>query len=252
MLPREEDGKLDVFVVSDRPQPVAAQLKLSVMDFNGQTLSNHQQSIEVEALKSKSYMTMPLTTLLEGQDRKAVVVFVELTSGGRALSTNSYFFEPFKNLTLPRPQLDVQVVAQRGGFKLKVSTDKFARAVYLSSPYPGMFVDNYLDVIPGRPVEIEFRAIKSVPLDQFRQQPEDPKPHRCFLKPSSLPKRAVGKGASGHDSQLSRRAQLGRGQADRSVQLWMSSTSAPPPNSHDPQCRGNRRSGGALVVANQS
>ena len=169
VMPHEEDGKLDVFVVSDQRQPVAAQLKLSVMDFNGQTLWNHQQPIEVQSLKSKPYMTVPLTTLLEGRDRKAVVVFAELTSGGRTLSTNSYLFEPFKNLTLPRPQLDVQVMAQRGGFKLKVSTDKFARAVYLSSPYPGSFVDNYFDLIPGRTVEVEFRAAKSVPLDQFQK-----------------------------------------------------------------------------------
>ena len=170
VIPREEDGKFEVFVVSDRPQVVAAQLKLSVMDFNGQTLWDQQQSIEVQSLKSKSYVTVPLTTLLEGRDRKAVFVFVELTSGGRTLSANSYFFEPFKNLTLPRPQLDVQVMAQRGGFKLKVSTDKFARAVYLSSPYQGAFVDNYFDLIPGRTVEVEFRAIKPVPLDQFKQQ----------------------------------------------------------------------------------
>ena len=169
VMPREEDGKLNVFVVSDRRQPVAAQVRLSVMDFNGQTLWDQQQSIEVQSLKSKSYLTVPLTTLLEGRDRKAVFVFVELTSGGRTLSTNSYFFEPFKNLTLPRPQLDVQVMPQRGGFKLKVSTDKFARAVYLSSPYPGSFVDNYFDLIPGRAVELEFRAVKSVPLDQFQK-----------------------------------------------------------------------------------
>jgi beta-mannosidase len=170
VMPREEDGKLDVFVVSDRLQPVAAQLKLSVMDFNGQTLWDQQQSIEAQSLKSKSYVTVPLTTLLEGRDRKAVFVFVELTSGGQTLSTNSYFFEPFKILTLPRPQLDVQVMPQRGGFKLKVSSDKLARAVYLSSPYQGAFVDNYFDLIPGRTVEVEFRSSKPVALDQFRQQ----------------------------------------------------------------------------------
>ena len=169
VTPREEDEKLHVFVVSDRLQPVAAQLKLSVMDFNGQTLWDQQQSIEVQSLKSKSYLTVPLTTLLEGRDRKAVFVFVELTSGGRTLSTNSYFFESFKNLTLPRPQLDVQVIAQRGGFKLNVATDKFARAVYLSSPYQGAFVDNYFDLMPGRTVEVEFRTAKSVPLDQFQK-----------------------------------------------------------------------------------
>ena len=167
---RAQDDKLEVFVISDRREPTPAQLKISVVDFNGQTLWTNQQNIEVEPLKSKSYLTVPVTTLLEGRDGKAAFVFVELISNGVTVSTNSYFFEPFKNLTLPRPQLDVQVMPQRGGFKLKVSTDKFARAVYLSTPYEGSFVDNYFDLIPGRPVEVEFRTTKSVSLDQFRQQ----------------------------------------------------------------------------------
>jgi len=71
---------------------------------------------------------------------------------------------------LPQPQVDVQVTPESGGFRLTISSDKFARAVYLASPYPGTFGDNYFDVIPGRPINIEFRASKSVPLDQFRQQ----------------------------------------------------------------------------------
>lgn len=167
---REQDGNLSVFIVSDRLQPLTAQLKLSVLDFNGQVLWNQPQSIQVEALRSKSYLTVPLKTLLEGRDRKALFVFVELTSGGRTLSTNSYFFQPFKNLTLTRPQLDVQMVPRRGGFNVKISTDKLARGVYLSTPYQGSFVDNYFDVIPGRAVETEFRASKSVPLDQFQKQ----------------------------------------------------------------------------------
>jgi len=165
-----QGGNLDVFVVSDRLKHINAQLKFSVMDFNGQTFLSDQQAIEVQGLTSKSYMTKPIATLLERVDRQNVFVLVELVSEGRTLSTNTYFFDSFKSLKLPRPQVDVQVTPESGGFRLTISSDKFARAVYLASPYPGTFADNYFDVIPGRAINIEFRASKSVPLDQFRQQ----------------------------------------------------------------------------------
>ena len=66
-----------MFVVSDRRQPVAAQLKLSVLDFNGRLLEP-TAPIEVGSLKSKSYLICAATTLLEGRERKAVFVFAEL------------------------------------------------------------------------------------------------------------------------------------------------------------------------------
>jgi hypothetical protein len=57
------------------------------------------------------------------------------------------------------------------GFKLTLSSDKFARAVYLSMPnYPGFFSDNYFDLIPGQKVEVEFRAGAAIALSDFRKQ----------------------------------------------------------------------------------
>jgi len=59
----------------------------------------------------------------------------------------------------------------RGGFKISLSADKLARGVYLSAPsYAGFFVDNYLDLIPGRKVEVEFRAAAAIALSDFRNQ----------------------------------------------------------------------------------
>mgnify|MGYP003694501729 CR=1 FL=1 len=110
-------------------QPVAAQLELSLFDFEGKKLWSQQQQIEVAALKSQSYLTIPIATLLAGKDARGVVLFSELLVGGKAVSSNEHFFGAYKNLSLPRPQITSEVVAMRGGFKISLSTDKFARAV---------------------------------------------------------------------------------------------------------------------------
>jgi beta-mannosidase len=93
--------------------------------------------------------------------------------GGKRVSSNEHFFGAYKDLTLLKPQISTDVLVARGGFKITLAADKFARAVYLSAPnYPGFFADNYFDLIPGRKVEVEFRATKRIALSDFRKQLE--------------------------------------------------------------------------------
>ena len=72
---------------------------------------------------------------------------------------------PFKELSFSKPTITSEVVRIRGGFKIKISSDKFAKAVYLSVPdHDGFFSDNYFNLAPGRETTIEFRS--RVPLSQ--------------------------------------------------------------------------------------
>lgn len=169
--PHEENGNINVFIVSDRLQPVAARLDLSLLDFEGHKLWSQQKQIEVAPSSSRSYLTIPIATLLAGKSPKGVVLVAEVLAGGRLVSRNEHFFEVYKKLSLPRPQIDFEVIPMRGGFKISVSADKFARAVYLSAPdYTGFFADNYFDLIPGRKVEVEFRTPSPISLSDFRKQ----------------------------------------------------------------------------------
>ncbi|HYU98159.1 MAG TPA: glycoside hydrolase family 2 protein, partial [Pyrinomonadaceae bacterium] len=169
--PHEENGNLKIFVVSDRREPVAAQLNLSLLDFDGNTLWSQPGEIEVAPLNSKSYLTLPLSTLLAGKDPKGVVLFAEVLVGGKRVSSNEHFFGAYKDLSLPKPQINADVLPVRGGFKVTLSADKFARAVYLSAPnYEGFFSDNYFDLVPGEKVAVEFRVPKPIALSDFRKQ----------------------------------------------------------------------------------
>ena len=72
---------------------------------------------------------------------------------------------------MPRPQINADVLPVRGGFKITLSAGKFARAVYLSAPnYPGVFAENYFDLIPGQKVEVVFRTATAIALSDFRKQ----------------------------------------------------------------------------------
>jgi beta-mannosidase len=169
--PREENGNLNFFVVSDRLKPASAQLTLSLLDFEGNQLWSQQKDMEIEALNSKSYLTVPITTLLAGRDGKEVFLLMEVSIAGKPVSSNEHFFQPYKSLSLPPSQVKTDVMPVRGGFKVTLSADKFARSVYLSAPnYKGFFTDNYFDLIPGRQVEVNFRSKIPIGLREFRDQ----------------------------------------------------------------------------------
>jgi len=119
---------------------------------------------------SRSYFSLPVKSLLENRDAKNLLVYCELVVKGKIVSTNEYFFEPFKNLSLPTAQVKVDAVSIPNGYKLTVTSNKLAKAVYLSSKTAGFFSDNYFDVLPDKPVEIEFRTRVKNPVEEFRGQ----------------------------------------------------------------------------------
>jgi beta-mannosidase len=100
-----------------------------------------------------------------------VFLLAELLVGGKPVSRNEHFFQPYKNLLLPRPRISAETVRTRTGFRIILSADKMARSVYLAAPnYAGSFVDNYFDLIPGRKVEVEFRSDSPVNLADFQKR----------------------------------------------------------------------------------
>jgi beta-mannosidase len=170
LSPHEENGSLSFHIVSDRMRPTAGQLKASLLDFEGHMLWSKQQDVIVDALNSKSYLTVPIDVLLGGRDAKSVFLVSELLVDGKVVSSSDHFFQTFKNLSLPEPQISAETVRTREGFRITLSSDKLARTVYLSAPnQKGVFVDNYFDLIPGRKVELDYRTRTAVKLADFQK-----------------------------------------------------------------------------------
>ena len=87
------------------------------------------------------------------------------------VSSHDYFLAPFKDLTFSKPTITPEVVRIRGGFRLKLTTDKFAKAVYLSvAEHDGMFSDNFFNLAPGREITVDYRSRSPLSLEQFRDR----------------------------------------------------------------------------------
>jgi beta-mannosidase len=165
----DENGNLNVYVVSDSPDAKPAQMVMTLMDLNGKTLMSKTLDISVEPLKGKSYFTQKVGELLNGADDKNVFLLVELKSNGVIVSQNEYFFKPFKEMSFTKPDIKVEIAPSANGFNITLSTDKFAKDVYLSGFTTGFFADNYFNLMPGKNMEIKYRTNQKMSVEEFRK-----------------------------------------------------------------------------------
>lgn len=161
--PHVEGKDLRIYVVSDQTEPRPAQINLALMDFDGNTLVSLRRDVTIMPLASRSYLDVSVDKLLQGRDARNLMVYSELSVAGQTVSSNGYFFAPFKELLVTQPDITSEIVQGREGFKIMLNSDRYAKAVYLAvTDHDGFFSDNYFDLIPGKPIVVTYRS--SVPL----------------------------------------------------------------------------------------
>jgi beta-mannosidase len=166
----EEEGRVSVFVVSDRTEPVSGTLEARLLGLDGRVLWERSEKVGVAPLSSQRVLGIEEAALLEGRDPKAVFLHVRLLAEGQLLSENSRFFVPMKELALRPPKIGVEIAPAAGGTKVTLRSDTLARSVRLAYEADGgAFSDNYFDVIPGRPVEVLYRPAGAVDPEALRR-----------------------------------------------------------------------------------
>ncbi|HUJ96303.1 MAG TPA: glycoside hydrolase family 2 protein [Terriglobales bacterium] len=167
--PHEENGIVNVYVVSDRTVPVSASLKVRLLSFDGTVLTEKTQTIDVAALSSKVYVWLPISEflLLKNFDPDKTFITTELVVGNKPVSNNLLFLAPPKELQLPAPKITNELSQSGSAYRLKLASDVLAKDVYVSfGDLDATYSDNYIDLLPGQPVEIEVKSPAS--LDQLK------------------------------------------------------------------------------------
>jgi beta-mannosidase len=159
--PHEEDGTLAVYVVSDRTAATNGNLRVQFMTFEGKVLSDKTVSVEVAPLSSKIYWQTPLADFqnTSGEDAARMFAVTDLVVGGKVVSSNLIFFVPTKQVRLPAATIAHELTRAGNGYRLHLSSPVLARDVYVSfGDVEANVADNYFDLVPGRPVDIEIAS----------------------------------------------------------------------------------------------
>jgi beta-mannosidase len=187
--PHVEDGNFNVYVISDKTAPTAARLRLRLFTLAGKSLSDSTQEIQVPELSSKIYIQRPLTEFINanGADPANIFAVADLLVDGKSVSSNVLYFVPAKLVTLPQPQISVDLAKSGDTYRLRLSSPALARNVYISfDTLDASPSDNYFDLIPDQAVEITITS--AAPLDQLRAQLKLVSLADAFSPPAAQPK----------------------------------------------------------------
>lgn len=187
--PHVEDANFNVYVISDKTAPTAARLRLRLFTLAGKSLSDSTQEIQVPELSSRIYIQRPLAEFVNanGADAANIFAVADLLVDGKTVSSNVLYFVPAKLVTLPQPQISMDLAKSGEAYRLRLSCPVLARSVYISfGTLDAALSDNYFDLIPGQPVEIAITS--AAPLDQLRAQLKLISLADAFSPPAAQPK----------------------------------------------------------------
>jgi beta-mannosidase len=166
--PFRHDGKIDVYVVSDKLQPLSATVHTRLLDFSGKALFEQNTPVQLAAQSSAIYFTLDESDLArKGDPHQSFLVF-DLMVGGKQVSRNLVFFDVTHDLQLPvAPAIEAAFHKSGGNYTITLQSASLARNVYLSfGDIDVRISDNYFDLLPGEPVTLTLTS--SATLDQIK------------------------------------------------------------------------------------
>lgn len=167
--PIQKDGKLHVYVVSDRTKDADGVLDVNILTLNGEALHKYSKNVKVNANASNDLYVADINQILKSNAAGDVVVHATFTEKGKASYKNNYFLTKQKDINYPVVNITKTVTPKQGGYEVKLKSDKYARAVFMSlKGIENFFENNYFDILPGETVTVKVNT--NISLSDFNDQ----------------------------------------------------------------------------------
>ena len=168
--PKGSEDNVQTYIVSDSLDEVQAKLHVKLLNFNGSVLKEETIDVNIKPLRSIVYHNIDIDEWLLDKARTTTFLSYELVNDEKVLSTNNYYFKPFKEMRLSHPHITYEVAKNEDKYILTLTSDKLARNVYIESrEYDGFFTDNYFDLLPGQQKIVEFQFSDDVNVKQLEE-----------------------------------------------------------------------------------
>lgn len=159
---------VQVSLVSDFLTPVKGKLNIEVMTLDGKVLFSWNKSWTAKANKSEVVFEKMLNTLIKNEKKGNVIVYTSFSTE-KELYENVGYAVMQKEMGYTKPNITYKVEPTKGGFNVTLSSDVFARGVFLSlKGISNFFEDNYFDLLPKHSVTKHVESKLS--LDEFQKQ----------------------------------------------------------------------------------
>ena len=156
----KSDKELEIKLVNDRRSAVTGELKIQTITMDGRIAHAEKRSVKLPANNAIHVMTKNVNDLLGGERPEDVIFYITYTTGGKVYKNIAYAVSQ-KDMSYPKVHIQTQVTKAGDGYDVKLTTDKFARGVFLSiKGIDNFFSDNYFDMLPKSSRTIHVRSGK--------------------------------------------------------------------------------------------
>jgi len=154
VVPHEESYQ--IHIVSDLQKAFKGQLKIQLLDVNGQIHFQQTLPVEVDKNSAQIYATLRKQDL-GNFDPKRSVLYFELINNQEVLAKQHFYFVKDKELELPAVQISINKLSDES---FLIKTDQLTKGVFLAQE--GWIADqNYFDLLSGEEKLIRFKPAKN-------------------------------------------------------------------------------------------
>jgi beta-mannosidase len=162
--PFQEDGKVNIYTVSDLTTVTPATLEIKLVDFTGKVLLDKKTNVAVSPLSSTIAYTITQKDLDDaGYNASNNYLTTQLSNGKETLSSNILYFKKPKDLIFPKGNIQGVIIKSGDHYLLTLSSPVLAPNVAVSFAADDVeFSDNFMDVLPGEPLTITLKSKASL------------------------------------------------------------------------------------------
>jgi beta-mannosidase len=154
-----EKGTCEIWVSSDLLAPAEGRIRWHLTDLAGKVVRSGHEDAAIAAEKSRRVTTLRLADEIAERGARNVLLWIELSQGGRVVSSNLATFARPKHLDLPDPELRFKARRGKdGSFAVTVSAKRPALWVWPELPSaPARYSDRFFHLAAGESVELAVR-----------------------------------------------------------------------------------------------
>jgi len=153
--------------ITDRLERQKGTLTLTLMDFEGNQLSSEQIDVNIPANGSSALLCRTDQQLLQGANPREVFLLAQGEVAGKTMRA-IYYFVPFKDLKLPKPDYTVSYAQDRHQVTATIKANKLLKSVlFEAEKLQNNPSDAYFDLLPGEEREIVLSFKGEYPVNEL-------------------------------------------------------------------------------------
>lgn len=161
---------LELKLVNDRRTSASGTIILQTLTLDGRKVYEEKRNVKLPKNCAIDVKTWRVTDILGGERPEDVIFYITYTTGGKTYDNIVYAVRQ-KEMSYHKPNITTSITPVENGYEVKVSTDCFARAVFMKiKGIDNFFSDNYFDLLPHSSRTIHVRSSKD--LETFRKELE--------------------------------------------------------------------------------